>query len=145
MEIVVQRDLESNEWTRGKLSIDGVFECFTLEDQFQKVKVKKETRIPAGRYKILLRLVGTHHTKYLSKFPNFHKGMLHLQDVPGFQFILIHIGNRDADSEGCLLVGSSFVNGVLVGSTIAYEKFYKKVVKAASEEKLWITIKDKIK
>lgn len=143
MEIVVQRDLESSEWTRGKLFIDGVFECFTLEDQYQQKKVKKETRIPAGRYKILLRIVGTHHDRYKVKFPGIHQGMLHLQDVPEFQFILIHIGNTDADSEGCLLVGSSFMNGKLVGSTIAYEKLYKKVVKAAEKGELWITIKDK--
>lgn len=143
MELLLQRKTESSEWTQGVLSIDGAFECYTLEDQYQKKKVMHETRIPAGRYQIILLTSGDHHTKYSAKFPAFHKGMLWLQSVDGFQGILIHIGNTDDDSSGCVLVGRSFANGKLVSSTLAYEALYKKVIKAFdNHQKVFITIKD---
>lgn len=143
MEILVKRQTESSEWTQGQLFLDGILECFTNEDQAQPQKVMHETRIPAGRYKVILRTFGGHHEKYKVKFPEFHKGMLQIVDVPGFRDILFHIGNTDDDSSGCILVGKSFTGGKLVHSTLAYIDFYKKVVKAASEGRLWVTVKDK--
>lgn len=143
MELLLQRKSESNEWTQGELSIDGVFECYTLEDQSQVKKVMSETRIPAGRYEIKLRTEGGHHARYKTKFPELHKGMFWLQDVPGFQWILIHIGNVDDDSAGCVLVGRTFKNGKIYSSTIAYKALYRKVIKAFDRnEKVFITIKD---
>lgn len=142
MILTLQRETESDEWTQGKLFIDGEFECFTLEDQSQDKKVMHETRIPAGTFKVLLRTVGSHHSRYSKKFPVMHKGMLHLQQVPGFQYILIHIGNTDDDSSGCILVGKFFKSGKLISSTLAYLSLYKKVVDAAAEDNLWITIKE---
>ena len=141
MNLLVKRETESSEWTQGKLYVDNVYECFTLEDQKQVVKVMHETRIPGGTYKVKLREFGGHHEKYKVKFPDFHKGMLWLQDVPGFHDILIHIGNTDDDSSGCLLVGMTFTNGKVTSSTIAYTNLYKKVVKAALEGNLTITIR----
>lgn len=143
MEILVQRQIETSEYTQGRLFIDGILECFTLEDQSQVKKVMHETRIPAGRYKVVIRQFGGHHDKYKVKFPQFHKGMLQIANVPGFHDILFHIGNTDDDSSGCILVGKSFVSGKLVNSTTAYTDFYKKVVKAAIDGNLWVTIKDK--
>lgn len=143
MELLVKRKSESKEWTQGELFIDGKFECFTLEDQKQVKKVMHETRIPAGRYRILLRTEGSRHEKYSKKFPRFHKGMLWLQDVKNFQWILIHIGNTDDDSSGCLLVGRKFAEGKLFESTLAYEAMYKKVITAFDRgEDVFITIKD---
>jgi hypothetical protein len=145
MEIKVVREKESDEWTSGKLYLNGKFECFTLEDQKQKVKVMHETRIPAGRYEILLRKFGGHHDHYSVRFPQLHKGMLWLQDVPGFRDILIHIGNTDDDSSGCLLVGKTFTDGKLGTSTIAYKELYAKVIPAFEKgEKVFITIENKI-
>lgn len=141
MKLLLQRERESNEWTQGKLFIDGVFECFTLEDQKQPKKVMHETRIPPGIYDIKLRKVGGHHARYQKRFLD-HRGMLHLQDVPGFQWILIHIGNSDDDTSGCILVGEVFVNGRLQNSTTAYLAMYKKVWKAAEEGNLSIEIKE---
>ena len=50
--------------TNGLLFIDDVFECYTLEDQYQDVKVMHETCIPEGEYKIEYRTVGGFHSKY---------------------------------------------------------------------------------
>lgn len=145
MELLLQRTTESKEWTQGKLYIDGVYECHTLEDQHQKKKVMHETRIPAGRYEIKLRTEGGHDERYAQKFPTIHKGMLWLQDVPNFTWILIHIGNVDDDSSGCVLVGRTAnpITGKIFESTIAYKALYRKVIKAFDKnEKVFITIKD---
>jgi hypothetical protein len=143
MELLVKRKSESDEWTIGELYIDGKFECYTLEDQHQDKKVMHETRIGAGRHEIKLRTEGTHHEKYTKRFPGFHKGMLWLQDVENFQWILIHIGNTDSDTSGCILVGQSYVDGILYGSTAAYAILYKKVIKAFDKgERVFITILD---
>lgn len=142
MQIILKRETESDEWTQGKLYVEGEFVCWTLEDQAQEKKVMHETRIPTGTFEIKLRTFGGHHDRYSVKFPTFHKGMLWLQDVPGFTAILIHIGNDDDDSSGCILVGSNFKDGRLISSTVAYEKLYKKVIKAFDAgKKVFITIK----
>ena len=129
MKLTLQRFSGGNESTLGTLFVDGKFQCFILEDEQRAFKVKGETRIPAGTYRILLRKEGGHHESYLKKFPAIHKGMLWLQDVPGFQFILMHVGNTDIDTMGCLLTGDSAMQnitqrGSLAGSTAAYERVY---------------------
>src|SRR5688500_1725133 len=76
----------------------GEFRCFTREDQKQAVKVPRETRIPAGTYKIKLRAEGSMQAKYSELYGWHRHGMLWLQDVPGFEWIYIHPGNTDADT-----------------------------------------------
>tara|TARA_R110002020_G_scaffold75639_1_gene192334 strand:- start:216 stop:569 length:354 start_codon:yes stop_codon:yes gene_type:complete len=79
------------------------FLAYTLEDEQRDVKVWGETRIPAGTYKLKLREEGGFHNKYLNKYGEiFHKGMIHVQDVPGFEYILWHTGNTDEHTAGCL-------------------------------------------
>lgn len=145
MKLLVERYKSTTNATLGKLYINGAFECYTLEDEFRAVKVKGETRIPAGTYKLALRKEGTTHVHYAQRFPDIHKGMLHVTDVPGFQYILIHIGNTEKDTEGCLLVGADRdENAMTLGhSTVAYRKMYP-VVAAALEagEDVEITYED---
>jgi len=140
MEIKVKRYHETKDFTIGKLFVDGVSYGETLEDEGRDVKVMHETRIPTGTYKIKLRTFGGHHEKYKVKFPESHKGMLWLQDVPGFKDILIHIGNTDDDSSGCILVGKDYANGVLKRSTMAYIDLYKKAAESAEKGELSITV-----
>lgn len=144
MNLLVQRYKSSPTATLGKLFIDGVFECYTLEDEFRAVKVKGETRIPAGRYKLALRTEGTTHFQYAKRFPEFHKGMLHVTNVPNFQWILIHIGNTEKDTEGCLLVGADRdEEKMTIGrSTVAYRKMYPKVADAITKGDVYITYVD---
>lgn len=114
------------------------FLAFTLEDEYREEKVKHETRIPAGTYAIQFRTEGGFHSKYLKKFKSpFHKGMLHLQNVPGFEYILIHGGNDDDDTSGCLLVGndaksnvSGKSKGKILDSVQAYKKIYPPIADA---------------
>jgi Family of unknown function (DUF5675) len=133
MQLRVDRVESDGESTLGRLHIDGVVECWTLEDQFRRgPKVKGETRIPAGKYQLKLREEGGFHIKYLEKYgPEWHRGVLHVTNVPGFEFILIHVGNSHDDTEGCLLVGQgqSKVDGFhyVTSSRQAYEALYPKV------------------
>lgn len=134
MELLLIRDKGKPEdnFTTGSITIDGHFQCYTLEDKRREVKVMHETCIPEGVRTIKLRTFGGHHEKYKLKFPGMHKGMLWLIDVPGFKDILIHIGNYIKDTSGCILVGQ-WVNrktGVLSGSTNAYIALYEKVAAA---------------
>lgn len=143
MELTVKRYRSLKDSTHGKLYINGEFECYTLEDEKRDVKVWGETCIPNGRYELKLRKTGSFHSRYSKKF-DFHKGMFHVTNVPNFKYILIHIGNYTHNTAGCLLVGTSQAdNGVLSQSTKAYEKMYKKVIKAFDNgKKVFITYED---
>ena len=136
MKLDVVRTQFGEDATNGMLFINGVFECFTLEDEVRNVKVHSETAIPLGEYEIKLRTEGGFHTKYTSRYGSMHKGMLWLQDVPGFTWILIHTGNTDQHTAGCLLLGETQQDldkgkdGFVGGSGDAYKKAYPKIAKA---------------
>ena len=136
--------------TLGLLFRDGLFLSYTLEDEHRTQKVAGETRIPAGSYRLALRRAGRLYKKYSRRFHEDHP-MLWLQDVPGFQWIYIHIGNTEADTEGCILVGEGYVRQgdryVLVHSTSAYRRLYYPIRSAielseVGGEPVWLTIAD---
>lgn len=135
MKLTVVRTQFGTDATNGILLIDNVFEAYTLEDQYQAVKVMHETCIPEGTYDIKFRTVGGFHTKYAERYGNAHYGMLHLQDVPNFTYILIHAGNTDEHTSGCLIVGETqqdldlSEDGFIGHSGKAYSKMYNKVAK----------------
>jgi len=113
------------------------FLAYTLEDEQRDVKVWGETRIPAGTYKLELRTEGGFHNRYLNKYGNtFHKGMIHVKDVPGFEYILWHTGNTDEHTAGCLILGNTQTNNRIakdgfIGSSVdAYKFVYPRVVSA---------------
>ena len=133
MKIQVVRTQFGIDATNGMMFIDGNFECYTLEDQYQAVKVMHETCIPEGTYQIKFRKVGGFHTKYSARYKNAHYGMLELQDVPDFKYILIHSGNTDEHTSGCILTGNTQQDldlgkdGMIGQSRNAYERMYRKV------------------
>lgn len=133
MKLQVVRTQFGKDATNGMLFIDGIFECYTLEDQYQAVKVMHETCIPEGTYDINFRKTGGFHAKYTERYKNAHYGMLHIQDVPNFTYILIHTGNSDEHTSGCLIVGETqqdldiSKDGFIGSSTVAYKKMYAKV------------------
>jgi len=110
------------------------FLCYTLEDEYRAEKVKHETRIPAGTYEMALRKVGGFHQRYEKRFNDIHKGMLELIGVPNFQYILIHCGNTDEHTSGCILVGQTQEYGKKDGwigrSTQAYFDVYPMIAQA---------------
>ena len=111
------------------------FLCFTLEDEARDTKVMAETRIPAGEYELKLRTVGGYHERYVKKYGSFHKGMIHVQDVPNFKYILWHTGNTDEHTAGCLLLGDTSQQniskeGFIGASTEAYKRIYPNIAEA---------------
>jgi len=135
MKLDVIRTQFGEDATNGILLIDGVFESFCLEDQVRDgQKQMGETAIPLGEYEIKFRTIGGYDAKYQKKYgTTWHKGMLELQDVPNFKYILIHTGNTDEHTAGCLLVGETQQDldrgkdGFVGGSGDAYKKMYPKV------------------
>jgi len=130
MKIQVKRFVNNGDVTLGRLYIDNYFQCYTLEDGPRAVKLYGETRIPAGKYNVVLREEGGFHERYSKRFPVFHVGMLWIQNVPGFEYILIHCGNTDKDTAGCLLVGESIDTWTLANSVSAYTRIYKQIAGA---------------
>ena len=136
MNLEVMRYAFGIDSTLGRLYVsddERSFECFTLEDERRTVKVKGETCIPPGSYEVVLRTEGGMHGRYTERFPEWHKGMLWLQDVPGFSYVYVHIGNNDDHTEGCILVGTVPVvlpdgEFEVSRSAEAYRKLYLKVV-----------------
>lgn len=94
----------ASDYTEGNLYLNGVYFCDTLEDAVRAEKIKGKTAIPFGYYN-----VSWHNS------PKFGKKLPILQNVPNFEYILIHQGNRAVDTEGCILVGKKGSNGVLMG------------------------------
>jgi len=133
MKLDVVRFQFGKDATNSLLFINGEFECYGLEDEYRDVKVMHETCIPEGEYEIKFRTVGGFHTRYAARYGSFHKGMLELQDVPGFQYILIHSGNTDEHTSGCYIVGETQQDldkgkdGFVGSSGTAYKKLYPKV------------------
>lgn len=115
------------------------FLAYTLEDEYREEKKMHETRIPAGTYNVTLRTVGGFHTRYTEKYGDMHKGMLWVRDVPGFEYILIHTGNTDEHTSGCLLLGDSQTNNQIkedgfIGSSVqAYKRVYPPIAKVLED------------
>lgn len=113
------------------------FLCYTLEDEYRATKVMHETRIPEGTYKLTLRSEGGFHTRYLAKYgANFHKGMIYVNNVKGFEYILWHTGNTDESTSGCLILGNSQESNIVkkdgfVGSSVDSYKFVYPIVRDA--------------
>jgi hypothetical protein len=120
------------------------FLCYTIEDEQRDVKVWGETRIPAGTYQLELRTEGGFHNRYKSRYA-FHKGMIWVKDVPGFEYILWHTGNTDESTAGCLILGNSQESNIVkkdgfVGySRDAYAFVYPRVA-AAIESGLRVSV-----
>ena len=130
MKIEVISDTFSEYSTIGKMYIDGVYECLTLEDKIRNKKLYGETAIPRGTYHVTI-----------DYSPKYKKPMPHILNVPGFEGIRIHSGNTAKDTEGCILLG--LTKGVdFIGSSVkAFNKFYSKLEKAyEAGDEITITI-----
>ena len=139
MKLTLRRIAKKDTYTIGKLYIDGVYFCDTIEDkdrglyqkqdiqELRKIKVPSKTAIPTGIYKVSLNIVSP---KFSVKkiYQEICKGKVpRLLNVPGYEGVLIHIGNTAEDSAGCILVGQNKVVGKVINSTETFRKFYNKI------------------
>jgi hypothetical protein len=124
MLLEVQREASANGCTLGTLSVDGVFECFTLEAVVREIpglavvdwKIPDITAIPSGTYQLVI-----------TASARFHKLLPELVDVPGFAGVRIHCGNRAEDTEGCILVGRQRGVATILESRIAFTALFPKI------------------
>lgn len=116
MLITIKRLYKTENSTIGELLIDGVWECFTLEDTERKVKIKGETAIPKGTYKVII-----------NQSNRFKRLLPLLIDVPNFEGVRIHSGNSNHDTEGCILVGQTRNKNYIGQSRKAFDKLFKKM------------------
>ena len=146
MKLRLDRYASNEDSTGGLLFVDDGFFCYTCEDEGRDVKIKGETRIPAGTYRITLRNEGGMTKRYAKKY-NFHRGMLWLRNIPGFEWVYIHVGNTEEHTDGCPLVGyganrRSGENSVS-RSVDAYKDLYRLIIVAIdSGESIEIEIRE---
>ena len=130
MELTLNRTIKTEVSTIGELFVNGIKECFTLEDvERNGLKVYGKTAIPKGRYEVVV------------TFSNrFQKLLPLLLNVPNFEGIRIHPGNKAEDTEGCLLVGVLKDKNFIGQSKLAFNQLFKKLVNANKKEKIFINI-----
>lgn len=142
MKLTLKRVTRNPNYTIGKLFIDGVYFSDTLEDtdrglydsmsleDIKKIKVSGKTCIPYGTYKITLDVVSPKYSNF-KRYPytKFCNGkMPRLLNVKGFEGILIHVGNSDSDTDGCILVGENKVVGKIINSQKIWKSFYLRLL-----------------
>ena len=125
MENKLVRDGFGADFTEGKLFVDGVFECYTVEDTDRKLeediskKVYGQSAIPRGTYEVIL-----------SMSNRFKKVLPEIVGVPGFSGIRIHTGNSSKDTEGCIILGMTndrLDDNWIGGSKVAVAAFVEKL------------------
>lgn len=155
MKILIDRKWKKEDYTIGKLYIDGVFFSNTLEDRdrgltstmsIEKIKKKKkagDTAIPTGIYKVRMDIPSPRFSKSNWYIKNCNEAkMPRLKDVPGYDGVLVHCGNTAKDTEGCILVGKNDVKGMVTKSKDYFLKLYNIMYTAYKKgESIEITIK----
>lgn len=143
MKLLLRRIFKGPRYTIGKLSINGVYECDTLEDQdrgltsqmsLEEIKAKKVygvTAIPTGTYSINMTTVSPKFKDRAWAKP--YKGILpRLENVKGYEGVLIHVGNKAEDTLGCILVGENKIKGRVINSTATFYELMTVLLKAQS-------------
>ena len=148
MDIVLKRIALKDDYTIGKLYVDGEYFCSTLEDKVRDLskecKVYGKTAIPYGRYEITMKVQSPKFSKY-QFYRDVCDGYLpRLLNVPHFNGILLHVadGYKGADLlSGCIGVGDNKIKGGLLNGRQTFINLYKTLKEADSRgEKIWIQI-----
>ena len=141
MKLTLKRIALRPTYTIGKLYIDDVYFCDTIEDTVRDInkngkfdnrekKIHSKTAIPYGIYEI----------KWTYS-PRFKKYTPQLMNVPSFEGIRIHAGNTSADTEGCVILGENKQVGKVLNSRATINKFYPIIKEACSKGIVTIEIK----
>ena len=131
MKTKIIRVAEGKNSTLSHLYIDGIFQCFLLEDKIRAVKIMKQTAIPEGIFRLQLNTWGGMNKTYFPKYGPIHKGMIEIADLPTFSAVYIHVGNTIVETAGCPLVGLSYIKKdgeyQVLQSADAYRQVYRKL------------------
>lgn len=153
MEIVVYRKYKKDSYTVGRLSIEGTFICNTMEDadrglddgmpdwKIRNKKIPNVTAIPTGRYEVDMSTVSPRFSQKQFYMEVCQGKLPRLKNVKGFEGVLIHTGNDETHSSGCILVGLNKVRGKLTDSKETFKKVYTLMKEAHDRgETIYITI-----
>ena len=153
MKLLLDRIYKGPNYTIGKLSINGVYECDTLEDvdrgltsqmSLDEIKSKKiygNTAIPTGTYIVNMNTVSPKFKDRIWAKP--YNGILpRLEKVLGYEGVLIHVGNDQEATSGCILVGENKIKGKVINSTATFHELMTVLLKAyKANEVIELTIK----
>ena len=150
--ITLVRFMHDKETTLGLLYLGDTFVCYTLEDTYRPVKIRKETRIPAGTYPINFRISDppsglTQKYRERKNLQGIFTHHLEVKNVPNFDYVYLHIGNDHGDTDGCILlangISANTIHRSIISSEKAYIGFYQKVRKLLEQgENVRIIIHD---
>lgn len=141
LELALVRYGGTKNYTAGRMYANGVFLCYTLEDEVRELdftpvrewKVPAQTAIPRGRYRVVM-----------SMSPKFGRMLPEVQGVVGFTGVRMHRGNKTEHTEGCLLLGMSDGNDqdAWLGNSVQAENFViARIENAISEgKKVYVTL-----
>lgn len=142
MKLTIKRTITRNSYTLGKLYIDGVYFCDTLEDkdrgltqnmsveQIKSIKVPGETAIPKGTYKVTLDMVSPKFSKYPFYMQTCGGKLPRLIDVKGYEGVLIHVADgpkRDSLVQGCIGIGNLSSEEYLMNGKKVFIELYNKL------------------
>ncbi|EAL5531107.1 hypothetical protein DRQ93_09240, partial [Campylobacter jejuni] len=84
-----------------------LFECFSLERKEEGLESGKDLRIPEGNYNLKRHSPSRFENTLRSITKKDDDTMINVynDDVPSSRAILIHWGNTDKDTQGCILLG----------------------------------------
>lgn len=152
MKIKLRRIFRGTNYTIGKLYVNDEWICDTLEDPdrgldyrqplsyIKSKKVPGKTAIPTGIYRVTLDVKSP---KFGSKafYKEVCEGYLpRLMGVPGYEGVLIHVGNTTDDTEGCILVGYNKVKGQVIDSRNAFIKLWNNFLKKAKSMRMEVIL-----
>ena len=145
MKLKIDRVARKPGYTIGKMYIDGVYLCDTLEDadrglrqdmpldELRRRKVSGATAIPAGTYTVRMDVVSPKYSQR-EAYRSIGGRLPRLENVPGYEGVLIHIGNYPEDTEGCILVGRNKQVGAVIDSTKTFWELHAKLAAAAGDD-----------
>ena len=113
----------------GRLLIDNVFQCYTLEDAYREIKAPGQTCIPYGRSE--LAMIWSDH---------FLQMMPYLLYVPNFTGVMIHTGNVPMDTRACILVGRQKGLDRISESKLAFALIQPKIEQLCRSQHTYIEI-----
>ena len=116
MNMLLRRFQKTDQSTIGRLYLNDEVQCYTLEDVVRPVKIPGETAIPTGSYNVIVTFS-----------PHFQTDLPLLENVPNYSGVRIHPGNTKADTEGCILVGTSYGDNVVNNSRAAFALLFSRI------------------
>lgn len=144
MKVVVRRIAKKESYTIGRLYVDEQYVCDTLEDAVRDAKIKNHTAIPEGVYKVAMGIRSPKYSQPKYTWAKKYNGELpRLLDVPKYDGVLIHVGNSNKDTSGCILVGRNTIVGKLTESTKTFYNLMDKWLIPAMKRCESITIEIK--